>query len=256
MKKYYVIFLLIIFNRLLLSQTEFNLAATKTLKIDSTSYKINYLHFTISYEPILQQSNLTDIYYKINYHEIGTNLEKEWVNMYDGHLINLIGLDSQWKGPFTGLRSVRYKFYLELINDKSSETGKSILINILSTHPDIDAKYYNSFYKSPFVVTAHYYDTQGVKIVLTTYSILSTLRSGYKIIKGIGGPATLILTVVVEFIAGYAFETYSKSLPIEFSIKCNVCDVEYQLTRYNYNDFTFICSTHGCENSAKIMFSK
>lgn len=241
-----------------LAEEGFKTTIEKSLEINQNRNQFNYLHFTFNFIPEFYEDILTDLRYEIVYNEVGTNYQKMWVNRNDGHLINLsgLGVDYQWKGPFNGLRSVRYKFRFELTHDVVSETGRAVYLSIFSTHPEIDANYFKSYYSSPFSVNAYYYDYSGLKVFLNTYNHISTIYAAYRVTR-VPHPLTVIVTSALENIFILAIDSYVskvKSIPIKIDIKCNVCGEKYSIERDTFDAFVFQCHTDGCHNTATIRF--
>lgn len=255
MRKILTIFIILLIANIIFANQEFKTAARKTLVIDNTKGQIKYLYFTFTFMPKFYNEIFTDLYYEIEYEEIGTNHKYVWVNLYDGHLINLPESSYEWKGPFTGVRSIQYKFFFKLFNNPESLTEKSLAIHIFSTNPELDASYYNSFYEDPFSVIAYYYDLSTFKTVLKSYSCLSTIYAIYKVtsITTVNPPA-FIARKIGENVAIYAIERVLDSIPITFEIICNSCGKKYTETKNV--DFVFECNTVGCHNKAKIIFSR
>lgn len=255
MRKILTIFIILLIANLIFANQEFKTAARKTLVIDNTKGQIKCLYFIFTFIPKFYNEIFTDLYYEIEYKEKGMEHKYVWVNLYDGHLINLPESSYEWKGPFTGVRSIQYKFLFKLINNPKNPTEKSLDIHIFSTNPELDANYYNSFYEDPFSVTAYYYDLSTFKTLLKSYSCLSIISMIYKVTsKTIVNPPAFIARTIGENVAIYAIERVLDSIPITFEIICNSCGKKYTETKNV--DFVFECNTVGCHNKAKIIFSR
>ncbi|MFC1583793.1 hypothetical protein ACFL4U_03815 [Candidatus Neomarinimicrobiota bacterium] len=215
---------------------------------------MEFLHFSFNLEPRFFEGELTDIFYTINYHEIGSGLSKQWIKKFDGHLIDSgnLSMRSQWKGPFGGIRDVKYKFYLELVEDPSSPTDRSVYISIFSTDPESDAEYYNSFYEKPFEVMAYYYNTEEAKVVLNSYSILSTIRAIYQIGTSLN-PTVKIVTAIGGAAVTYAVDTYISNLPANIEIRCGNCDTRRTIRMDGARNFDYVCDQ--CGRRARITFN-
>jgi hypothetical protein len=237
------------------TQTSFEVASKENFSVESETKTVKYLHFTITFEPIYRSGLLTDVYYRIDYHDIHSDFSRMWVELYDGHLINLRKLDcnKQWKGPFLGLNGVRYRFYLELVNDQ-------VRVMIYSTDPDQDAKYYNSFFTEPFSVTAYCKNFTVGKKVIKILSWLSTIHSGFRVVTTVvkgANPTVLLVSSLAQEIGGqavrYLIESHVSNLPIRVRITCNSCRFESDTVVDSLVEFQYSCP--GCGQSAIIGFS-
>lgn len=251
--------IILLFGYVCYAAEEFRTAIEKSLKINQNRGQFTYLHFTFNFIPEFYDNILTDLRYEILYNEVGTNYQKTWVDRTDGHLINIngLGVNDQWKGPFAGLRPLRYKFRFELADDIDSTTGKAIFFQIFSTNPEIDARYFNSFYNSPFTVKAFYYDFSGVRVTLNSYSHLSTIYAVYKITQ-VSNPLTIATTAILENILIFVVDSHLEDLeskPITIDLTCNACGAKYSLKKNNLNDFTYSCKTRECQRSVVIKFN-
>jgi len=254
----------ILISGILLSAQELRPSFDGMIKIDQDNKIIRHLHFTLTIKPIVDLSQLTDLFYSVDYNEAGTNRVYEWVRIYDGHLINVpeLGLHRQWKGPFSGIRQIRYQFYFELIDDGESDFKKSLLIRIFSTHPELDAEYFRQIDKSPFDVTAYYYDTKLIKRALQIYKVISNIKSGFKLISGIahfGESANPVVGItaeigmfVFEYLIVSEIEKRLDNPSIEIHLKCHVCKKEFVLPPQKQRQIYFECDTPGCGNRANI----
>ncbi len=235
-----IITFFVLISNLLFSQTELQKAISSTLSIHKHSNSFEYLYFTIELNPNFYDDELVDVYYSITYNEIGTQYPVEWVYRYDGHLINISKkiVNQEIKGPFGGLREVRYQFSLELIDDYSSPYGKAVKILIFSSNPQKDAEYFNSYYDSPYIVTATYYDYSIGNTILDVYSHLSTLYTIYNISKS-SNPTMAIVTSAIEYIILISIKNYINNQPIIVDIKNTKTGEQKTITRYNLDEFTF-----------------
>ena len=235
-----LLLLFIILTNNIYCQDDFQKAFEKTLVVENYSNTIDYLYFSIETEPVFFGNELVDVFYSIKYDEIGTNFPVMWVNKYDGHLINVPdkSASTQLKGPFGGLREIKYQFLFELIDYDKSPYKKAVKILIFSSNPSRDAEYFNSYYTSPYVVTATYYDYSIGNTLLDIYSNLSTLYTAYNISKS-SNPTTLIVTSVIENIILISVKNYMNNQPIYIEIKnMNTGEIE-KIVHNNLNDFIY-----------------
>ena len=256
--KYIFIIVFSISSIFCFAQNEWNEAYSELFSIDSTKNEVKYLHFKIRTIPeyhYFSKPYLTDIYYSIEYKEFGTPEVFEWVELYEGHLINDLEkkYSTQWQGPFIGNRDISYKFLFELISGVQNEN--ILNLTIFSTNPELDFKYCNINPNFPFQVSAVYYDTDNLVKAIDIYSGASTIYTAYSIVKSTNIYVT-IGTAILENIIIYAIKAYLSNLPIYLTIKCNVCGHEETIVinDLNYNR-TYTCKTHGCHNSAKIIMT-
>ena len=229
---------------------DFQVAASKTLKVDTDSHSFEYLYFTIGIESLFFEDVLTEVFYWVDYRDVGTSRTYHWVHYGDGHLLPSEG---SWEGPFLGHRGIRYHFRFELAEGLDGQGEPKLKVTIFSTDPRGDAEFVSTFYEPPFDVTAYFYDLDMIGKALDTYGLLSTVYSGVQLARGVE-PVTLVATAAVEFVVVLAIEEHFRSQPIDFDIRCNSCGHLWHVSRHGGSSFTFQCPD--CGTSGKICFSR
>jgi hypothetical protein len=257
--KYYLVTILLLLSFICYAQDDFRIAHREIITIDSIKNEISYLHFKINTYPEFNYSILTDVNYTVKYQEFGTPEEFTWVKLFDGHLVNDLHheYNSQWKGPFPGNRDILYQFYFELIRDSIENNNNKLQTTILSTNPELDYNYCNLNYKAPFDITAFYYNTENIKLVLDIYSNCSTVYTAYSVIVKGSNPVVAAASTIVEGLVIYAIKASLDKFPIYLTITCNTCGYKetIEIESLNYNNI-YKCPTFGCHNMAEIRLIK
>ena len=251
--------LLLLFN-ILYASNQFDVAIKKTLQIDKYNNVVKFHHFRFDFKPEFHTNTIVDVHYEITYQVVSKNYKKIWVDLHEGHLVNVSDklFNTQLKGPFTGIDAVRYKFHFTLKDDSSSPYNKSIKIVVFSSSPKSDAQYYNTNFDQPFKVTAYYKNISTLKNTLEVYSLISNVYTGFKIIRGTIGtvnPPVLMITAgqyVAEAVVIYAIEKHLENLPIRIHLECNHCGDKNVVIKHKFYDFIYKCSE--CGRKAKIQF--